>query len=215
MITFSALGQRTGVYLQPEVSLNYSPPSRWSFNFEMTNRNLVNNNAPATDKFSGEHLEFSHFSSYESGFYSKISLGIRYRNRDWFRPDRGNEFRVTQQYSYSKPFNQFRWAHRVRFEQRFYEAETVYRTRYRLSLDFPLQGISLNTNEFYAVISTEALYSLSAKSATELDQRLTTGLGYQMTKFLKLQFSAEYRLDNYLNFVNGRVFGYTSALFKL
>ncbi len=215
MISLSCFSQQTGIYWQPELSFNYSPASRWSFNFEFTNRNLLNNDEPGKPSFQGEHLEFSHFTSYESGFYSKLSLGVRYRNRDWLSPERSNEFRLTQQYSYSKTFNQFRWGHRARFEQRFYENETVFRTRYRIALDFPLQGATLNIHEFYVVVSTEALYSLSAKGAPELDQRFTYGLGYQLTDAFKLQISAEYRYANYLNNPSGRVFGYTSAIFKL
>ncbi len=215
MISLSCFCQQTGVYWQPELSFNYSPASRWSFNFELTNRNLLNNNQTGESSFQGDHVEISHFTNYQSGFYSKVSLGVRYRNRDWLNPELGNEFRFTQQYSYSKSSNKFRWGHRVRFEQRIYENETVFRTRYRLALDFPLQGTTLNTYEFYAVISTESFYSLSAKGAPELDQRITPGLGYQLTDALKLQIGVEYRYENYLNDASGRVFGYTSALFKL
>lgn len=215
IIPLSAFCQKTYTYWQPELSFSYSPASLWSFNFEFTNRNLLNNDKSVEPSFKGDHLEFSHFTSYESGFHSKLSLGIRYRNRNWLNSERGNEFRLTQQYSHSKTFNQFRWGHRVRFEQRFYESETVFRTRYRIALDFPLQGATLNIYEFYAVITTESLYSLSAKGAPDLDQRLTFGLGYQLTEALKLQIGAEYHYENYLNGANGRIFGYTSALFKL
>ncbi|HEA28804.1 MAG TPA: DUF2490 domain-containing protein [Leeuwenhoekiella sp.] len=215
LVCMSVFSQKTDIYWQPEVVFNYSPPSRWSFNFELTNRNLLNNTQSAASSFKEEHLEFSHFTSYESGFYSKLSLGVRYRNRDWLDPERGNEFRLTQQYNYSKPYNQLRLGHRVRIEQRFYENETVFRTRYRLSADLPLQGLTLNLYEFYVLITTEVLYSLSAKTAPELDQRFTTGLGYQLTNSLTLQVSIEYRHENYLNGASRRVFGYTSAIFKL
>ena len=162
-----------------------------------------------------QHLEFSHFTTYESGFYGSISLGLRYRNRDWFDPSRSNEIRLTQQYNYARNYNQYRLGHRVRVEQRFYENETVYRARYRANLDFPLQGLRLDNGEFYAAVGLETLYSISAQEQPDLNQRLTLTLGNQLSGTLKLQIAAEYRKDDLTINQENRVFFYTAAKIKL
>ncbi len=212
---FSVLGfaQETEFLFQPEIRLNYNPENRWSFNFELTNRNILGD----TDEsgFEAQHLEFSHFTSYESGFYSKLSVGIRYRNRELFDSSNSDEFRLTQQYSYQPAYNDIRLGHRIRFEQRFYDDETVFRMRYRFGIDIPLRGLKLNNKEFYTAFTTETLYSLSKKSIPELDQRFTGSLGKKISDGFKLQLSLEYRLENYLNDLNNRFFIYTTALIDI
>lgn len=214
LLPFCCGAQQTDYLWQPEIKINYSPKNRWSFNFEINNRNNLAT-TETQNNFKVQHLEFSHFTSYESGFYSKISLGLRYRNRVWFDPKSSNEFRITQQYSYIEKYNDLRLDHRVRFEQRFYEEETIYRSRYRIGIDIPLSGLSLNQKEYYTVLTTETLYSLSQKSKPQLDQRFTASLGQQTTQNLKLQLAVEYRLENYLQTITHRFFVYTTAILKL
>lgn len=212
IVPFSLFAQETQFLSQHELGLSYNPASRWSYNFEVTNRNTL-----PTEKtpFTAQHIEFSQFTTYESGFYSSLSLGLRYRNRDWFDSSRSNEIRLTQQYNYARSYNQYRLGHRLRVEQRFYEDETVYRARYRLNLDFPLQGLRLDNGEFYTAIGLETLYSISALSQPELNQRLTLTLGNQISKLLKLQIAAEYRKEDLIIEHDNRVFFYTAAKFKL
>ncbi|MGB5941821.1 MAG: DUF2490 domain-containing protein [Leeuwenhoekiella sp.] len=210
VVTCQTQAQQTEFYWQPETSFNYSPPNRWSFNWELNNRSQLDADPKG---FQAKHLEVSHFTTYESGFYGKISLGVRYRNRDWFEA-RSNEFRLTEQYNYAKYYNQFRLGHRARFEQRFFDDETVFRLRYRLALDFPLQGITLNTGEFYTALSLETLYSLGKQQKLEFSQRLNWTIGNQIQDNLKIQVSVEYRKEDYLNPTANRAFIYTSSVFN-
>ena len=211
-LPISLSAQDTRYLSQHEIALDYDPESRWSFNFEMTNRNTF----PEADKpYAVQHVEFSHFTTYESGFYGSLSLGFRYRNRNWFDPTRSNEIRLTQQYNYARHYNQYRLGHRLRVEQRFYEDETVYRARYRLNLDFPLQGLRLDDGEFYTAIGLETLYSISAMTQPELNQRLSLTLGNQISGTLKLQIAAEYRREDLIIDQENRVFFYTAAKIKL
>lgn len=213
LLKLPVFAQTTNVVWEPETKINISTESRWSFNFNISHRNITNNNLDSN--IEGNHVDFSHFSNYQSGFYSKLSLGLRYRNRDWIEPEKSNEFRITQQYNHSRGFDKIRLGHRIRFEQRFYDTQTEFRPRYRLNLQTPLQGLSLDTGEFYAVFSTEALYTISTQSAPSLDQRFASGLGYEVSSTLKLEISTEYRLEGYLNDPGGQVFGFTSAIIDL
>ena len=212
LLPLGLFAQETRYLSQHEVAFNYSPPSRWSYNFEITNRNTF----PEGDNpYAVQHLEFSHFTTYESGFYGSVSLGLRYRNRDWFDPARSNEIRLTQQYNYARNYNQYRLGHRFRTEERFYSTQTVYRARYRINLDFPLQGLRLDDGEFYTAVGLETLYSISAQEQPELNQRLTLTLGNQLSKTLKLQIAAEYRKEDLFIDQGNRVFFYTAAKIKL
>ncbi|MAZ27870.1 MAG: hypothetical protein CL868_12435 [Cytophagaceae bacterium] len=213
-ILFSTVcSAQVDLYLQPEISINYTPLNRWSFNFGVGNRTLVVQDG--VDKWKAQHLEFTHFTSYESGFYSKISLGLKYRNRDWFDPARGDEYRITQQYSHARSYNSLRVSHRIRFEQRLYTHETVYRARYRIGIDTPLQGLALNTGEFYGSLTTEILYSISHNARPELDQRITTSLGNQIMDGLKLQLGLEYRFENHIHENSQRILLTTAAIYKI
>ncbi len=192
---------------QSSIKLNIKTETRWSYNFGTEYRTLLTEsigNSPL--KFDSQHLEFSHNTSYEVGFYATLSLGVMYRFRNPFEANKGNELRVSQQYSYAKPFNAIRIGHRIKVDERIYDSETVIRTRYRIALDAPLSGLKLDTKEFYGVISTEALSSFSEKAKPEIDQRFTLGLGYQLYKNMKLQGDVEYRFENYFNTTEQRMF---------
>ena len=204
--------QRTEFLNQHELSLNYKPETRWSFNFEFTNRNTF---PKSEEAYKVQHLELSHFTTYQSGFYGSFSLGLRYRNRDLFDTERSNEVRFTQQYNYVRSYNQYRIGHRFRLEERLYTGETAYRLRYRLGIDFPLQGLRLDTGEFYTAINLENVYSVQDREKPDFNQRLSLTLGNKISAATKLQIALEYRKDDYLLDESNRVFLYTSAKIDL
>lgn len=182
------------IYAEPEFSLNLDTPNRWSFNFGIGNRNLVLENAKG--KFDARHLELSHFTSYEVGFYSKLSLGLRYRFREMFEDSQHDEIRITQQYGRSKKFDLIKIAHRVRFEQRFRE-DTGFRSRYEFSVEFPLNGTRIDRNEFFMVTDTEALWSVGKEQKPSFEHRLGISIGNEIFDNTKADVELEYRLDDY------------------
>ncbi|NCO62838.1 MAG: DUF2490 domain-containing protein [Flavobacteriales bacterium] len=159
-------------------------------------------------------LDVVHFSTFKLNYKYNISFGLQYRNRDVFS-DSSNEFRTTQQFNYLKqPFGA-RFGHRFRTEQRFLDAETIFRQRYRFAVDFPLNGEKLDIGEAYYVCSVEALLSLSNINAPELDQRTTAQIGWQLTENLKLQTGLEYRLEALNINTQNKLFILTSAVLKI
>ena len=201
---------------QPSVQVNFKTDSRWAFNFGTEYRNTVSEAlGDSSADLESQHFQLSHNTSYEVGFYAKLGLGIMYRFRDVFQPESGNELRLTQLYNYAKSYNDLRLGHRLRADQRLYKDETVYRFRYRIAVDMPLNGLKLDNNEFYVVISSEALSSFSTQAKPEIDQRFLLGLGYQLFNNAKFQCDLEYRFENYFNDTEKRLLVNTGLVFSL
>ena len=193
-------------FLEPEISVNWNRPNRWSFNFAFGNRDILYENEET--QFTVQHVEVTHFTSYEVGFYGKVSLGLRYRFREMFDDSNHNEVRIIQQYARERNYNRIAMAHRFRLEERLRD-RTTFRNRYRLSVEFPLNGDRVDKNEFFLVTETEALWSLGKYEIPSFEQRFRVSLGQAISKDAKLQLGTEYRLDDYTNDTAGEFFIYT------
>ncbi|WP_233244047.1 DUF2490 domain-containing protein [Tamlana fucoidanivorans] len=161
-----------------------------------------------------QQVDFLHFSSLKLSYNHRLSLGFLYRNRDWFQ--RGSdEFRLTEQFNYTKQKLGVRYGHRIRFEQRFFKTSTVYRQRYRFAVDFPLNGEKLDIGETYLISAVESLLSLSDLYQPETDLRLTAQIGWQLSQALKLQTGLEHRLEAFNLETFNTLFVLTSAVIKI
>ncbi|MDT0641218.1 DUF2490 domain-containing protein [Zunongwangia sp. F363] len=200
------------VLAEPEFSLNINTPNRWSFNFQAGNRDLIY--AEEENIFKVRHIELTHFTSYETGFYSKISLGIRYRFREMFDNSNVDEKRLIQQYGHSRRYNALTIAHRARLEERFRE-NTTFRTRYEFSVEVPLSGLRLDQKEFFIVTDTEALWSLGKHEKPSLEQRLGVSLGNQVGKNTKISLGLQYRYNDYTTTPSSELFIQTGVSFSL
>ncbi|MCH4822723.1 DUF2490 domain-containing protein [Gramella lutea] len=189
------------IQAEPEIAINIDRPNRWSFNFGITNRDLLY--FDKTSQFRVNFVELSHFTSYEVGFYGKLSLGLRYRFNELFEDRRKDEIRITQQYSRSRKYNALKVAHRFRFEQRIREL-TIYRGRYQFSVEYPLNGERIDRNEYFLVMSAEALWSFTKEEKPELGQRFDISLGKDIGGGNKADLGLQYRLEEYnLNSFHG------------
>lgn len=181
-----------GAYAEPKISVNLDPANRWSFNFGIANRNFI----PTEDaeEFEVQQVELGHFTSYEVGFYSKLSLGVLYRLRN----ARADEKRITIQFGSSRKYNLIKVAHRARLEQRW-RPDDSYRTRYQFAVELPLSGDRVDQKEYFVVTSTEALLSFGQGRKPSLEQRLGLSLGRELSRGNKLSLGLEYQLDDYTN----------------
>lgn len=105
-----------------------------------------------------------------------------------------NEHRLWEQIIYGHSFSKFRVTNRVRFEQRFIEnlSKRTYpistRLRYQLGCNFPLQGRTLEKNEFYLNAYNEFYFSLTGdKNATYSANWSYAGIGYHLGAMGKLE----------------------------
>lgn len=201
LLVFTILGvqntkaqENFSMLIDPDISVNISTDSRWSYNFNLSNRDIIYENG--NYNFDALHLQLSHFTSYEIGFYSKVSLGIRYRFKEIFDKNTQDEVRIVEQYGHSRKFNALKIAHRVRLEQRFRQI-TTYRPRYRFSVELPLSGQRIDQSEFFIIGNTEALWSLGREERPSLEQRLSFALGNEIGKNTKATLGVQYRYEDY------------------
>jgi len=82
-------------------------------------------------------------------------------------------------------------------------------------LDVPLNGLELDTGEWYVLASTESLLNLSKQASAMWDQRITMGIGRQWTTNIKIQMEAEYRWEDYVNISERRAFLRFSCIYQL
>jgi len=212
--TISLLAQKNLIgYFEPSVALNYEAATNYLHNFSISNRNYIYNEEAYL--FKTRQIDLSHFSELKISSNKSISLGIQYRFRSNFEPDKTNELRLTQQYNFTSKPNKIRFGHRFRSEQRLQPSQTVFRFRYRFAVDLPLQGDKLDIGEAYLISSTECLLSVAKANTPSYDQRFSTQIGYKLSEVSKLQIGLEYRLEDYTNQLEHVLFLNSSLIFSL
>lgn len=164
--------------------------------------------------YNQRQLHFIHFSTFNFNYSHSVSLGIDYRNQDFFGIG-ANEFRVTEQFNYIKQNLGVRYGHRFRAEQRIFKSQTIYRQRYRFAVDFPVNGEKLDLGEAYLILSAESLLSIGKNIKPIYEQRLTSQIGWQVLQKLKLQIGLEYRLSEFNIASIHDLFLLSSAILKI
>lgn len=106
-----------------------------------------------------------------------------------------NTHRTIQQFAQVQYFQQYKIGHRIRTDQTFYHNKSnKYRLRYRLSAEFPLQGQTIDTGEFYMVSSNEFIGTIQNESF-EYENRFVANLGYYFINKSKIQTGFDFRTD--------------------
>ncbi len=138
-----------------------------------------------------ENTDLQFFASKKVNPFISLALGYQYGIETGDK----NTHRTIQQFSYVFRPGNLKWGHRVRAGQTFYEDEpTKFRFRYRLSVEIPLQGQSIDYNEFYVIASDEFLYAYQDKDQ-EYENRLAMYIGYLFENNSKFQLGIDYRTD--------------------
>ncbi len=199
-------------FWQPKASLNYKVSENYKHNFSAAVRFYSYRDGDVV--LQTRNIDIAHFSKWSVAENKSVALGIQYRFRDAFE-DKGEEVRLTQQFNITHHPSSFRMGHRFRAEQRLLEGSTIFRFRYRLAIDFPLQGEKLDVGEAYFVGSIESLLSALDASNPQYDQRFNVDIGWLLHEGLKLQGGIEYRFEDYNNDAKQVFFLNTSAIFTL
>ncbi len=189
-----SLFSQNGVEWQPELSLTWQPSSRWQINFKAVSYHESTGSSRET--FSTPHFESAVMGTYRLLSGASLSLGYAFRVREPFDADANIENRLTWQYVAASRGEKYRLGHRLRAEQRFRNTGLIHRWRYRLSLDFPLDGERLDPGEPYAKASEELLWSLQDGAAPEVENRIGGGIGWYFGPGSKVELLAEYRLSD-------------------
>jgi hypothetical protein len=195
LASLPAAGQDVlGQFLQTGVSLNYPVAPTYSHNFSLSQRYSFLD--PVLETRGIRHLELAHFSSFKWGASRSFGIGILYRFREWFDGSRADELRITEQLNFVSEGGVVRTGHRLRAEQRIFSDIIRYRFRYRLALDGPLQGQSLNLKELYWVGTLEGLFSAGEALRPLYGIRPSAYIGYLASEQFRIQIGAEYRQED-------------------
>ena len=153
------------------------------------------------------HMQISTNLNYQLGFYDRLGGGLMYRFNSIGKEGISNELRFTQEYIHVIQLNAVRLAHRLKLDQRtFRSLSTEFRFRYRVSVDFPLNGLKLDPGEFYILVSTETLLLSGQAFKPEWDQRVNLAIGNQVTQTLKGQVDLQYRAEGFSNELQNQIF---------
>jgi len=181
----------------PSINLNYKLEKKWSLNFKIESRQLLQKgtfNGDSNKSFEYVLTDYSLIAAKKSGLNSRISGGYLFR----FREGEATH-RFIQQYTIIQQLPRLRLAHRVVTDQTFSSAEaTEYRLRYRLATELPLNGQSADPKEFYLKIGNEYISSVQ-NSDYDIEIRFVPLLGYAMTENHKIEFGLDYRVNSFLN----------------
>lgn len=112
--------------------------------------------------------------------------------------------RAIQQVVYIQPRKRLKLAHRFRLDATVYAQDIpIYRLRYRISTEVPLQGQTLDEGEFYFLISDEPIAHFS-KLEPELENRIGFAIGKLLLQKSKAELGIDYRTRSILNDLNHR-----------
>ena len=200
------------VLAEPAFTLNYDATQKYRTNFSVRTRAFLYDDN--TLLYKTRQIDLSHFSTLVLNSTQNISLGILYRFRENFE-ENDNELRLSQQFNITNNNEALRFGHRILIEQRIFPRFVTLRSRYRLALDFPLNGATLDVKEWYLVTSVEGLLSINNQSKPILDQRSNIFLGRLFSKKLRVQVGTEYRLEALNIHTRQRLFLLSNVIYKL
>lgn len=175
----------------PSINLLKKFPGNWTTNFKVESRQSLYN----------QELKYDYLLTDVSLVVTKriaanITVGGGYLMRaeeDTFKN------RAIQQISFSKKYTGFRMAHRIMTDQTFEKDENPeLRFRYRISSEIPLEGQSIDLNEFYLKINNEYLNSWQSDDY-DMEIRLVGLFGYSISPLNDLEMGIDYRLDSFIN----------------
>jgi len=188
-------------YINPAISLNIKNETPWSYSFGIAQRDIVYTDIENFNDFKEElnfqeqFVELNHSTTRKVGLYGKVSAGIRYRFIKTFTGEQ-NETRFMQQYVHSKSLNRIKLAHRFRLAQRIREINT-FRTRYRFSVEVPLNGERTDVNEFLLVTTLEGVWEFGEEEIPNFGFRYSNYFGYRIFDNTVVNFGLEYRYRDF------------------
>lgn len=176
--------------LLPEIVVSYKWNEKLQHTTKIESLHKVFLTEPMMWNYSYEQTDIQTFLEWKVNPFWKIAGGYQYR----LKTDE-NAHRAIQQAALVQKKTGFRLGHRWRTDQTFYTSDVVkWRARYRLSAEIPLEGQSLDDNEYYLILSGEPVYSLQ-DGVSDIESRVTASLGYFINSTNKLETGFDYRLE--------------------
>jgi hypothetical protein len=175
----------------PTLNINKKLPQDWALNFKAESRQSL-----VKEGFDYQYLltDISFAASKKVSINTSVAFGYLLSISN-----NGIKNRTFQHIAFVKRYANFRLSHRVLADQTFQKDEDPeFRFRYRISSEIPLQGASLDPQEFFLKLNNEYLNSLQ-NSSYDLEIRTSALLGYVISPNNKLEFGLDYRVDSFVN----------------
>jgi len=175
----------------PSINIHVKLPKDWSAHFKAQSRGFFDSEQPHFD------YRLTDLSAIlAKRLTARISGGAGYL----IRIENGEiKNRTIQQLSLTTRYPGFRISHRLRTDQTFStNNETEYRLRYRLSAEVPIEGQTIDENEFYLKLSNEYLNSWE-NGEFDLEIRGVGLLGYSISKTSEIELGIDYRTDSFIH----------------
>jgi|AntRauTorcE11897_2_1112592.scaffolds.fasta_scaffold07289_2 hypothetical protein len=179
----------------PEASLSYKISEKYSITHKIESQNGLFDSNNLNEEFEYEQtlIDLQTFIGRRLSPFVKVDVGYQYRIEEG-----ENTHRTIQQVSILQRESFYRIGHRIRIDETFFQdAPLLFRARYRIKGQVPLQGLSLDPGENYLTVSNELIYMIQS-TEDDLENRLTAALGFYFDDKNKLEVGFDYRTDDYL-----------------
>ena len=178
----------------PEISVSHRWSEKWRVSTQLESMQQLYSNGgagPLDLDYQYIRTDLTAVLSHSLNPNWSLAAGNMFR----FSTGDGVTYRSLQQVAYNTRGGAVRFGHRLRTDQTFTPNQpTLWRLRYRLSLEVPLQGQSLDPGEWYWLGSTEQLMRIR-RGDSSWEHRLSASLGYYFNARNKLEFGFDYRHD--------------------
>lgn len=176
--------------LLPSVTLRKNFPTNWTAVFKVDSRQSI-----FREEFNYDYL----LTDISMVALRRITSNLTFGGGYLLRVDGVDLYhRSIQQITLTRRFPTFRMAHRLMTDQTFgLHAPAEYRLRYRISADLPLEGHTIDINEFYLKVNNEYLNSWE-DGEYDLEIRNVALLGYTLTSKSDLEVGIDYRIDRFI-----------------
>lgn len=185
------------VGMLPQINLNTRLIDSWKLNAKLESRQIFQQGIVGQGEASGYEYALTDLSLVVA---HKLYVGSTLAGGYLMRVKEGELIhRFIQQYSFVNDYAAFRMGHRFVADQTLQSnASGLYRFRYRIGLDFALNGQKVDPGEWYLKVTHEYLNVLEA-GLYDLEIRLGPVLGHAFTDDNKLEVGLDYRLDAILS----------------
>lgn len=181
----------------PRINLSQKLENNWKINYKAESRIIASEGLISGSSSSNFYYGMTDLSSLVSkkiGLNNSFAFGYLIRLKD-----ASTDHRFMQQFAMVERYQRFRLAHRFAADQTLKKnSDDIYRFRYRITAEIPLDGYSVDSDEFYIKLNHEYL-NIFQKSEYDLEVRLVPLIGYLFKDSNKLEFGMDYRINNFIH----------------
>ncbi|WP_203256884.1 DUF2490 domain-containing protein [Hyunsoonleella ulvae] len=178
----------------PNLNIGFKLYNGWTLNSRVEARQVFSEGNFNKSEILGSKYLFTDVTNFVSKKIYNKSFGGGYLTR--FGRDIVMH-RFIQQYLYIREYSTFKLSHRLRADQSFeVQNKPEFRFRYRIALEKPINGQTLNLNEFYFKLNNEYLNKF--KEGYDIEVRIVPLLGYTLSEKERLEFGLDYRVAAFI-----------------